>query len=88
MAQIVLDLHRVDFLDSTSLGVLVSCFKSIREKSRGEGGLSLCHVSNRIMSLLKLTRMDRVLPVYDSCEEALQALEKESQDADGGGDLT
>lgn len=73
--QVVLDLSKVDFIDSTALGVIVQSLKRI--KQAGEGGtgeLALCGVNDKVMSLLKLTRMDRVFPIFLNSIEAERVL--------------
>lgn len=72
--QIVLDFSEVDFIDSTALGVIIKCFKWVKRTSPDTGELALCHVNNKIMSLLQLTRMDRVFPLFPDSQKAVQAL--------------
>ncbi len=72
--QIVLDFSQVDFIDSTALGVIIKCFKWIKQADPETGELALCSVNNKIMSLLQLTRMDRVFPVFPDSQEAIEAL--------------
>ncbi|OQW90517.1 MAG: anti-anti-sigma factor [Beggiatoa sp. IS2] len=65
---ILLDLSHVDFIDSSGLGAIVSSFKLLGNK----GNFVLCGVHGAVMSLLNLTRMDRVFPIYASLEEAIR----------------
>jgi len=74
--RIVLNLSLVDFVDSTALGVMIKSLKWIKEIDNETGELSLCGVNDKVMSLLKLTRMDRVFPVFLNCEEALSTLDE------------
>jgi len=69
-AKIVLDLSRVDFIDSSGLGAIVASLKRLG----GHGSLSLCGIRGPIVSLFKLTRMDRVFPMFATEEEAIAAL--------------
>jgi len=70
--KIVLDLSRVEFIDSSGLGVMVSSLKMLR----GNGSLSLCGIRETIMTMFKLTRMDRVFPIFATAEEAIASLSK------------
>lgn len=72
--RIILDFSHVDFIDSTALGVVIKSFKWLRQADNGNGELALCSVNNKIMSLLQLTRMDRVFPLYPDSKEAIEAL--------------
>ena len=66
---ILLDLSRVEFIGSSGLGVVVSGLKTLG----GEGDFVICNILKPVMSLFKLTRMDRVFRIYPSQEEALKA---------------
>ena len=68
--QIVLDMQNVEFLDSSGLGVIISTLKAMD----GDGELVLSGVKKGVMSLLCLTRMNRVFRVYDFNEEAIGAI--------------
>ncbi|MFZ3045729.1 MAG: STAS domain-containing protein [Desulfatirhabdiaceae bacterium] len=66
--RILLDLTYVEFIDSSGLSVLISVLKTLA----GKGELLLCSISNTVMSLFKLTRMDRIFKISDSVEEAVK----------------
>ena len=68
--RIVLDLSRVDFIDSSGLGAIVSCLKTLG----GNGDLVICGIQETVMSLFKLTRMNRVFQIFPTEAEALKAL--------------
>jgi anti-sigma B factor antagonist len=69
---IVLDLAAVDFIDSSGLVAIVSVLKMI-----GPGGeLVICGMSEEVMNLFRLTRMNRVFQIFDSREAAVNALSK------------
>ncbi|WP_035486061.1 STAS domain-containing protein [Geminicoccus roseus] len=67
---VVLDLAEVDFMDSSALGAVVSCMKSVG--SRGTLAISGAH--GAVLKLLKLTRLDRVLKLHDTPEQAASAI--------------
>ncbi len=68
--RIVLNLSEVDFIDSSGLGAMVSSLKSIGNN----GDLVICGIRDTVMSLFRLTRMNRVFQIFASEEEALNAL--------------
>jgi anti-sigma B factor antagonist len=53
-------------MDSTGLGVLVSCLKRAKEH---QGDLSLVCTSPQILRVLAITGLDRVFQVRGSVEE-------------------
>jgi anti-sigma B factor antagonist len=67
---IVLDMAAVDFVDSSGLGAILSCLRDLR--SRG-GELRLCCVQPRVMVMFELVRMQKVVPLAATREEALDA---------------
>lgn len=67
---IVLDLSKVEFIDSSGLGAIVSSLK----RMGGRGELVVCGLQETTMTLFKLTRMDRVFQVFESEQQAVSAL--------------
>ncbi len=67
--QIVLDLASVHFIDSSGLGAIVSVLKAIGHT----GSIKLCNLNETVMSVFKLTRMNKVFAIYGTTEEALAA---------------
>ncbi|EIJ41460.1 anti-anti-sigma factor [Beggiatoa alba B18LD] len=65
---IILDLSQTDFLDSSGLGAIVSTLKLLQ----GEGELILCGVQGAVVSLFKLTRMDKIFSMYPTIADALE----------------
>lgn len=65
--RVVLDLQQVEFMDSSGLGAMVSVLKAL-----GPGGnLAVCNVRGSVLSLFKLTRMDKVFSILASRDEAV-----------------
>jgi len=69
--RIVIDLSRVDYIDSAGLGMLVYIYGSLC--SRG-GALRLCGVAPRITALLELTRTNTLLVSDETLSDSLAAL--------------
>jgi anti-sigma B factor antagonist len=65
---IVVDMDRVDFLDSTGLGVLVGGLKRVKSN---EGEMKLVVTQDRIMKIFDITGLAKVFPVFGSLPEAL-----------------
>jgi anti-sigma B factor antagonist len=65
---IIADLHEVDFLDSTGLGVLVGSLKRLREQ---DGSLKLVTSAGRIPRLFRLTGLDRAFELCPSVPQAI-----------------
>ncbi len=70
---LVVDLQEVEFMDSSGLSALVSGMKALRKQ---EGMLTVCHANPQIRTALRLTMLDKVFPIYDSVEAAMQAAQQ------------
>jgi anti-sigma B factor antagonist len=69
---LVLDLAAVEFVDSTGLSAILSTFR--RLPADGGGALALAGCRKPVVELIKLTRLDRVLKLFDSTDQAVEAL--------------
>lgn len=69
--EVVLDLTAVTFMDSTALGAILASARLLRD---GGGRLSLVATGTSTRKLLALVGVDRVLPVYETAERALEHL--------------
>ena len=67
---IVLDLSDIGFVDSSGLGAIISTMIALRP----QGQLMVCNAKDNVLSLFRLTRMDRVIPMKNDVNEALQAM--------------
>jgi anti-sigma B factor antagonist len=66
----VLDLSRLHFVDSSGLGAFISCLR--RLNARG-GDLKLCGMTNPVRAVFELVRMHRVFDIFPTKEEAVRA---------------
>jgi|GEM_PF-284686 len=66
----IFDLNEVTFIDSSGLGVLVTCFTTIRKHG---GHLTLIQVPDQVRSLLEITKLTDFFDLHPSAEEALQS---------------
>lgn len=68
-SRLVVDMERVDFLDSTGLGVLVEGLK--RVKSRG-GSLSIVATQDKILKIFDITGLNKAFPIHASVDDAVK----------------
>ena len=73
---LVLDLGRVQFVDSRGCGVILSCLKQI---SPAGGDLKLCGVNPTVRMVFDLIRMHNICEIVNTREEAVQAFQKGKQ---------
>lgn len=65
---LVVDLEKVDFLDSTGLGVLVGGLKRVRNH---DGSLELVCTQDKILKIFRITGLTKVFPIHDSVDDAI-----------------
>ncbi len=70
---VVVDLSKTKFMNSSGLGMLVRAMATLRES---EGDLRLANVQNRIQSILVMTKLITVFKHYDSVDEAVNSFEE------------
>ena len=64
---VLVDLSKVDYLDSSGVASLVEAFQTARGKQQTFG---LVGVSSSALSVLKLARLDTVFPIHESVADA------------------
>jgi anti-sigma B factor antagonist len=65
--RIVVDLGKVEFLDSTGLGVLVGAHRRLRARS---GTLTLVCPHERLLKIFRITGLDTVFEIHTSIDAA------------------
>ena len=71
----VLNIAKVDYVDSSGLGQLVSIWTSIRAK---QGQMTILSPSSRVQRLLEITRLNTVFEILENEEDAVQRARKAS----------
>ncbi len=67
----VLNMDKVDFIDSSGLGLIVSLVRNARENS---ADVAISNLSPQAQTLFELTRMTRIFSIYADENAALEAL--------------
>lgn len=66
----LIDLAKVEWMNSSGLGILISGLTTIRNSG---GELKLARVTEKINSLLMITKLITVFDTYESIEDALSS---------------
>jgi anti-sigma B factor antagonist len=72
---VVVDLTETEFLDSTSLGVLLGATKRLRERN---GEIRLVVSRPELRRIFEITLLDRISELHDTREQALAAVPAEA----------
>jgi anti-sigma B factor antagonist len=70
---VILDFSEVPYVDSAGMGAIVNAHVSCSNAGRR---LALVGVVERVRTMLKMTRVETVLAIYPTLQEAHQALSK------------
>ena len=68
--QLVVNMEKVEFLDSTGLGVLVGAVKRVRAY---DGSLDLVCTQQRILKIFKITGLTKVFGIHETVDQAIAA---------------
>ena len=68
--QLIVNLEKAGFLDSTGLGVLVGGVKRVRPQ---DGSLDLVCTQERILKIFKITGLTKVFGIYQTVDQAIAA---------------
>ena len=66
----IFDLAKVDYIDSTGLGALVICFTSVKKAG---GALKLFNLNKRNVELLALTKLHTIFEVFAEEQDAINS---------------
>ncbi len=69
-AKLVFDLKAVRFVDSSGLGLLLSCLRQVHSSG---GDLRLCDMAKAVRALFELVRMHRIFEIFSTRDEALRS---------------
>lgn len=64
---VVVDMEKVGFIDSSGLGVLVSALRRARER---DGVVRIVCTRDNILKIFRITGLDKVFPIYSEISEA------------------
>jgi anti-sigma B factor antagonist len=68
--QLVVNMEKVEFLDSTGLGVLVGGLKRVRAH---DGSLDLVCTQERILKIFRITGLTKVFGIHGTVDDAIAA---------------
>ena len=69
-SKVVIDFQRMQFIDSSGLGAILSFLRQVKEKG---GDLKLCGMTKQVRSAFELVRMHKIFDIFETKEEAVRA---------------
>jgi len=71
--RVIVDLKGVNWVNSTGVGILISGYTTLR---RSGGDMKLVHVSEKIQSILYVTKLNLIFECFDSEGEAIASFDE------------
>ncbi|MCA9740899.1 MAG: STAS domain-containing protein [Deferribacteres bacterium] len=68
--QILIDLKEVEYADSSGLGAILFGIRRARDNG---GTCKLVNLNNRVLSLIRIAKLDHVIEAFDDEKEALKS---------------
>jgi len=66
-ANVIIDMEKVGFIDSSGLGVLVGALRRARER---DGVVRIVCTRDNILKIFRITGLDKVFPIFDNMADA------------------
>jgi len=73
ISAIVIDFEKVDYIDSSGLGLITYFYKYM---VRRNAKLAICHLNQKNKELFKMCRLDDIMSVYLTVDDAIKELGK------------
>lgn len=73
VTKLIIDLSDVEYCDSSGLSAILLAFRILQSN---EGHIRLASPTKNVRSLIEISQLDRVLPIFNSVEEAVEDLKK------------
>jgi anti-sigma B factor antagonist len=70
---VVLNLSKVQFINSSGLGILIGGASMLKNAG---GGLKLAGASEKIMAIIKITKLEKVFETYSTVSDAIASVKK------------
>ena len=71
--QVVIDVAGVEFMNSSGLGMLIGTVSTMKNAG---GGLKIANASQKIMALIKITKLSGILETFESTQAAVESFGK------------
>ncbi|MGM0454374.1 MAG: STAS domain-containing protein [Thermodesulfobacteriota bacterium] len=70
--KVILNMSRVKFMDSSGIGAILSCLRTLHEQG---GRLKMFGLKEQLVQLFKLVRMDRIIDAHDTRKAAIESFQ-------------
>lgn len=75
---VIFNMSRIKFVDSSGIGAILSCLRKLHNQG---GSLSMYNVKEQVLQLFKLVRIDRIIDIHPTKNDAVRAFQGEISDS-------
>ncbi len=72
VSKLVIDLSEVEYCDSSGLSAILLAYRILQSE---EGHIRLASPTKNVRTLIEISQLDRILPIYNTVDEAVADLE-------------
>jgi anti-anti-sigma factor len=69
ISKLVVDVSKVEYCDSSGLSALLLAFRILQAE---EGEIKIAAPQKSVRTLIEISQLDKILPIYDSVEDAIK----------------
>ena len=69
ISKLVVDVSEVEYCDSSGLSALLLAFRILQAE---EGEIKIAAPQKSVRTLIEISQLDKILPIYDSVEDAIK----------------
>ncbi|MDH4224117.1 MAG: STAS domain-containing protein [Deltaproteobacteria bacterium] len=70
---ILFNFEKVNFIDSSGIGLIVSIYKTMQQRDSRFG---LCNLSKKNEEIFTITRLNKILDIFPSVQEGISSMSK------------
>lgn len=72
-SRVIFDMENVQFVDSSGVGAILSCLRSLNAEG---GDLKICSLTKPVRALFELVRMHKIFEIFESRDAAVSSFAK------------
>ena len=72
-SRIVFDMENIQFVDSSGVGAILSCLRTLNAEG---GDLKICSLTKPVRALFELVRMHKIFEIFDTRDLAMESFKK------------
>ncbi len=74
ISKLIFDLSEVDYCDSSGLSAILLAYRILQSN---EGSIRIASPTKNVKSLIEISQLDRILPIFETVDQAIEDLKSE-----------